>query len=146
MVDEALWVAWLSEALLRAGRVEEATELATRAMDLAQAHKERGNRAWILWLQGEVDAHPAAGRLERATAHYQRAADEAGALELRPLRAHCLLGLGTLHAGAGRREEARLALRRAVELFRDMEAPFWLSRAQVALGPIERPASAAGGG
>ena len=40
---------------------------------------------------------------------------------MRPLVAHCHLGLGTLYATIGRRAEARAELSAAVELYRAME-------------------------
>ena len=52
---------------------------------------------------------------------------------MRPLVAHCHLGLGTLRAKAGRREEARAELASAIELYRSMEISFWLLRAEAEL-------------
>jgi class 3 adenylate cyclase/tetratricopeptide (TPR) repeat protein len=133
MVDQSLWVAWLSEGLLWVGRVEEATDLAARALELAQTCGERANRAWILWLLGEIHAHGDARDFERSADDYRRALAEADELGLRPLRAHCWLGLGILNEQAGRTEEARTALHRARDLFRDMEMTFWLPETESAL-------------
>jgi tetratricopeptide (TPR) repeat protein len=46
----------LGEALLAAGRVDEALVAATRALDLARARGEQGHEAWALRLLGEIAA------------------------------------------------------------------------------------------
>jgi hypothetical protein len=51
---------------------------------------------------------------------------------MRPLVAHCHLGLGKLYVKIGRRAEARAALSVAVELYRAMEMTFWLPQAEAA--------------
>jgi hypothetical protein len=45
---------------------------------------------------------------------------------MRPLVAHCHLGLGILYAKTGRREQAHAELAAASELYRAMEMTFWL--------------------
>jgi tetratricopeptide (TPR) repeat protein len=50
-------ITWLSEAYLLAGRVENARELAVRALRLARERKERGVEAWALRLHGEIATH-----------------------------------------------------------------------------------------
>ena len=52
---------------------------------------------------------------------------------MRPLLAHCYLGLGTLHSQVGRLEQARTELTTAMVLYRSMAMTFWLSRAEAAL-------------
>jgi hypothetical protein len=56
---------------------------------------------------------------------------------MRPLVAHCHLGLGKLYATIGRRAEARSALSAAIELYRAMEMTFWLPQAEAALAQVE---------
>jgi hypothetical protein len=56
---------------------------------------------------------------------------------MRPLMAHCHLGLGTLYAEIGRRELARAELSAAIEFYRAMEMTFWLPRAEAALAHVE---------
>ncbi len=69
--------------------------------------------------------------------------DEAAALALadelgmRPLAAHCHLGLGTLYATIGQREQARAELSTAIALYRGMEMTSWLTRAEAALAQLE---------
>ena len=61
-----------------------------------------------------------------AETHYQQALALANELGMRPLQAHCHLGLGTLYATTGQREQARAALATAIALYRAMEMTFWL--------------------
>ena len=61
----------------------------------------------------------------------------AGELGMRPLLAHCHLGLGTLYRRAGRPEPARAELSAAIELFRSMEMTFWLPQAEAELAKVE---------
>jgi len=58
-------------------------------------------------------------------------------LGMRPLQAHCHLGLGTLYAAISQREQARTVLSTAIALYRDMDITFWLPQAEVALGQVE---------
>ena len=52
---------------------------------------------------------------------------------MRPLQAHCQLGLGTLYATTGQPEQARAELSAAINLYRVMEMTFWLPQAEGAL-------------
>jgi Flp pilus assembly protein TadD len=56
---------------------------------------------------------------------------------MRPLQAHCHLGLGTLYAKIGRREQAHPELSTAIELYRAMAMTFWLPQAEAALAQVE---------
>jgi hypothetical protein len=56
---------------------------------------------------------------------------------MRPLLAHCRLGLGTLYANIGRSEPARAELSTAIALYRAMDMTFWLPRAEGALAEVE---------
>ena len=59
---------------------------------------------------------------------------------MRPLVAHCHLGLGTLHGKVGAREQAQAELATAAEMYGAMEMSYWLARAESELGQIA-PAS-----
>jgi len=56
---------------------------------------------------------------------------------MRPLQAHCHLGLGTLYGKLGQREQARTDLSTAIALYRAMEMTFWLPRTEAALAQVE---------
>jgi tetratricopeptide (TPR) repeat protein len=126
----------LGEAQLLAGHVEEAQALAECALAHARAHQERGNQAYALRLLGDIAAHRDPPDLDQATAHYRQALALADELDMRPLRAHCRFGLGTLYAKTARREQARAELTAAIELYRAMDMTFWLSQAEAAMASL----------
>src|SRR5262249_26088036 len=86
-----LLLAYLGEAHLQAGRRDDATAVARRALDLAHRQKERGNEAWIQRLLGEIAAHADPLDLQVAENHYRQALAQADELGMRPLVAHCHL-------------------------------------------------------
>jgi tetratricopeptide (TPR) repeat protein len=129
----ARWVAYLSEAYLRAGRRDEAVALAGDALAFARDLKARGNEAYALRLLGEIHAHQDLLAVEAAEAAYQQALTLADELGMRPLLAHCHLGLGTLYTKRGQRAQARAALTTAIELFQAMAMTLWLPRAEATL-------------
>ena len=69
-----------------------------RALELARAHQERGHQAYALHLLGDIAAHREPLEVEPAETHYRQALALAEELGMRPLQAHCHLGLGTLYA------------------------------------------------
>jgi len=131
-----LWRIYLSEAYLLAGRRDEASQLARRALELARQHNERANQAWVLRLLGEIAMQSDPPECEPAEAHYHQTLALAEELGMRPLQAHCHLGLGTLYATTGRREQARTALAAAIALYRTMEMTFWLPQAEATLAVV----------
>jgi hypothetical protein len=54
---------------------------------------------------------------------------------MRPLIAHCHLGLGGLHRRTGDPAAAQAYLTTAAGMFREMDMSFWLDRAEAALMP-----------
>jgi hypothetical protein len=55
---------------------------------------------------------------------------------MRPLVAHCHLGLGTLYARVDQREQARAELSAAIALYRAMDMTFWLPQAEATLAQV----------
>jgi tetratricopeptide (TPR) repeat protein len=133
---EALCGLSLGEAYVLAGRLEEAYTLAEPTLAHARAHQERGNQAYALHLLGEIAARRDPLEVASAEAYYCEALALAEELGMRPLQAHCHLGLSTLYGQVGREERARAALGTAIALYRAMEMTFWLPQAEVALAQI----------
>jgi tetratricopeptide (TPR) repeat protein len=126
----------LGEVQVLAGRLEEAHALAERTLALARERQERGNEAYSLRLLGEITVRREPSEVEQAEAHYQQALALAEELGMRPLQAHCHLGLGTLYATTGQQEQARAALSTAIALYRAMDMTFWLPQAEAALAQV----------
>ena len=120
----------LGEAHLLEGRADAAAELARRALDLSRRHKERGHEGWALRLLGEIAAHPDPPDVEPAEAHYRQAMALADDLAMRPLVAHCHLGLGKLYARTGKRQPAQERLTTATTMYREMGMTCWLEGAE----------------
>jgi tetratricopeptide (TPR) repeat protein len=129
---QALCCLPLGEVHLLAGRLEEAHTLAQRALALARQHQERGNEAYAHRLLGEIAAHRDPPEATFAEGHYQQALELAEVLGMRPLAAHCHLGLGRLYSATGQRDQARVELTTASQLYRAMEMGFWLPQVEAA--------------
>jgi tetratricopeptide (TPR) repeat protein len=122
--SHSLRVTRLSEAYLLAGRVADAVVWARHAVDLSYQYKERAHASLALRLHGEIAAGAAPAEAEQAEAHLRQAVALAGELGMRPLVAHCHLGLGTLYQKIGRDEQAQAELVMAAEMYRAMEMTF----------------------
>src|SRR5205085_1255577 len=85
---------WLAEAYLAAGRTDDAERLGRHALGLACDHQERGQEAWTRRLLGDVALAATEPALDAADAFYREALALAEARGMRPLAAHCRLGLG----------------------------------------------------
>ena len=127
----------LGEAQMLAGHLEEAHALAEQALALARERQERGHQAYALRLLGDIAARREPPEHAPAEAHYLQALALADALGMRPLVAHCHLGLGTLYLKMDQQEQARAALSTAIALYRAMEMHFWLPQAEAALVQVE---------
>jgi class 3 adenylate cyclase/tetratricopeptide (TPR) repeat protein len=127
-ISEALVIAALGEACLLAGRRDEAVGHAERALKIARGRQERGYEAWALRLAAEVAA--SRGDTGVAVATFGAAIGIAEELGMRPVLAHCNLGLGRAHRRAGERTAARMHLATAVRLYREMDMRHWLPQAE----------------
>jgi hypothetical protein len=94
-----------------------------------------------LHLLGDVATHPERFDAERGEAYYRDALALAEPRGMRPLVAHCHLGLGNLYGRIGKREQAREHLSTATTMYRDTDMRFWLEKAETALREVT-PAAA----
>jgi class 3 adenylate cyclase/tetratricopeptide (TPR) repeat protein len=128
-------LAWLAEGLLVAGEHEPAWERAQQALEFSRRFREKGQEAWTLHLLGDIAGQRHPDDHETAERFYREALAAAEPLGMRPAVAHCHLGLGEMHARAGRRGEAQEHLRMASGLFRDMGIASLHARAERQLSP-----------
>jgi class 3 adenylate cyclase/tetratricopeptide (TPR) repeat protein len=118
----------LAEAYLLAGRIEEGRGTASRSLEFAFEHEEKGHEAWTLRLLGEIAAADQPGETHQAADLYHKAATLARELGMRPLRAHCHVGLGRLYRQAEHHNAAAKSFQAATILFREMDATSWMVR------------------
>jgi DNA-binding NtrC family response regulator/tetratricopeptide (TPR) repeat protein len=129
MMRRSLVLGWLGEAYAGAGRIDEATRCAERALDFAWTQNERGHEAEALRLSGDIASCRGAREIESATERYRQAMAIGADLEMRPLLARCHLGLARLHARAGDPGNARAHLSTAGDMLRAMQMRYWLEQA-----------------
>jgi class 3 adenylate cyclase/tetratricopeptide (TPR) repeat protein len=129
----ALLLVWLGKAYQLANRMEAAQTVAERAFEHTRLNKERGHQAYALWLRGEIITHEPDPDVGQAETTYLQAFAIANELGMRPLQAHCHLGLGTLYRKVGLLQQARTELSVSIELFDSMEMTFWLRQAHTLL-------------
>ena len=114
----------------RAGarRLDDARRLGARAVE--SSPRQPGYAAQALHLLGAVATHPDRFDAERGEAYYRQALALAEPRGMRPLVAHCHLGLGTLYRRTGQREQAHEHLTTATTMYREMDMTFWLEKAE----------------
>jgi len=90
----------LGRACLRLNRLDEARGLSERAITLSL--HQPGFRAYVLHLLGDIASHPDRFDPDAGEAHYRQALALAEPRRMRPLVAHCHLGLGRLYRRTGK--------------------------------------------
>ena len=133
VATQSLRLAWLAEAHLMAGRLEPARNHAQRALQLAEDRRERGRVADVQRLLADIEAKKADSDGSAAATAYRGALEAAQTLQMRPVVARCLLGLGCLSRRMGRRDDARRDVADALAQFSAMGMTLWVQRARAAL-------------
>jgi class 3 adenylate cyclase/tetratricopeptide (TPR) repeat protein len=122
-------VTLLGEGLLVAGRLDEAAAEAERARSLAAGCGERRGAAAYHQLMGDIAARrdpPACGLAETS---YRQGLSLAAELGLRPIVAHCHLGLGAIYQRLEKRDQAKQHADTAATMYAEMGMTYWLRRA-----------------
>jgi hypothetical protein len=83
-----------------------------------------------------VRRHPSS--ISQAEESYRAASILAHELGMRPLQAHCYLGLGQIHVQSKNARLAQSELGTARELYRAMHMSFWVDKSASALTSISR--------
>jgi class 3 adenylate cyclase/tetratricopeptide (TPR) repeat protein len=134
----------VSRGCLLLGRLDEAQRLADRSVE--SSRRQPGFTAHAQRLLGDIAAHPDRFDAESGEAHYRKALALAQTHGMRPLIAHCHLGLGKLYRRTGKPERASENIATAMTIYRELEMGFWLEHGEVGLtnaGDVEprgRPA------
>jgi tetratricopeptide (TPR) repeat protein len=122
---------FLGRACLQLGRLDEAQRFGDRAVEHSTTRP--GITALAQHLLGDVATHPDRFDAESSEIHYRQALEFAEQRRMRPLVAHCHLGLGKLRRRTGKIEQAHAHLTSATALYRQMDMRFWLEQAEAEL-------------
>jgi len=136
MGGQALRMACVSAGYMVTGRHEAAETFAGRGLELSRESKDQGSQAWLLCILGNLASRRSPLKTELVKTNYATALSLAQELGMRPLQAHCHLGLGDVFAQVSDRSKACAELLEAAELYRVMSMPFWLSKAEAALAEL----------
>ena len=128
----------LGNAYMITERHDDALRVAAQAADLSRKHDFRANHAWALRLLGMIHADQSHGDEAEARGFFLEGLALAQELGMRPLQAHCHLGLGKLYRRTGHPDEARAELATAIGMLREMGMMFWLPEAEGELAEAGR--------
>jgi class 3 adenylate cyclase/tetratricopeptide (TPR) repeat protein len=124
----------MGRACLLLGRLDEARRLGDRAIEFSR--HQPGFTAHALRLLGDIATHPNRFNAESGAVHYGEALALARLHGMRPLVAHCHLGLGKLYHRIGETEHARENLTAATMMYREMEMEFWLDQEEADISAL----------
>ena len=122
----------LGRTCLLLGRLDEARSLGDRAVESSATYPGFGAHA--LHLVGDVLTHPDRFDAQAGESYYRKALAFAEPRGMRPLVAHCHLGLGKLYHRTDKREQAREHFATATTMYREMGMAYWLEQAEAELG------------
>jgi class 3 adenylate cyclase/tetratricopeptide (TPR) repeat protein len=120
----------IGEAALAVGVLSEARQHAEVGLEFSRQQTARGDEAWSLYLLGAINAAEEPASVAAAENYYRQSLALAEVLSMRPLIAHCHLGLGKLYRRTGKGEQARDHLTTATTMYREMDMRFWLEQAE----------------
>ncbi|MEA2922957.1 MAG: hypothetical protein QOD25_79, partial [Alphaproteobacteria bacterium] len=116
----------VGRACLLLGRLDEAWRLGDRSVQYSR--RQTGFTAHALRLFGDIATHPDRFDAASGAAHYREALAIARVHGMRPLVAHCHLGLARLYRRIGETDHVRENLIAATTMYREMEMGFWLTQ------------------
>jgi tetratricopeptide (TPR) repeat protein len=116
---------WLGRAALLLGDLDGARRLADSSLKNSPLHP--GYAAHALHLLGDIATHTDSFDAET---YYRKAFEVAERLGVRPLLAHCHLGLSKLYQRTSRQKQAREHVTTATAMYREMDMSFYLQQAK----------------
>jgi tetratricopeptide (TPR) repeat protein len=126
----------LAEAYRTKKQIETAARYVEKALSIPRQNEERGFGAWALYYLAKIQCDYAHDQMQESMNSFGQAKEKAAELGMRPLLAHCHMGLGQLYLKRGRIDEARSELGTAIELYHSMDMSFWLPQAESSLSKI----------
>jgi tetratricopeptide (TPR) repeat protein len=126
-----LILANLAEGYRLAGRGDDARAYASQALAAAREREERGYAAYALKVLGDLwGLDDSDAQLDAAQECLGESLALADAMSMGPLSAHVHAALARLYQRRGRSSHAKDHATRAASLYRELQMPFWLERAE----------------
>jgi len=141
IVPSAYPLTALAEAYRLQGENEKAIQNAEEALSIFRQNGERGFAAWALYYLAKVQFDGGPEQVQKSWQSYRQAKEQAEELRMKPLLAHCQIGLGEAYARKGLSKEARSEIVAGIELYRSMDMAFWIPQAESVLCKITGSAS-----
>ncbi|MGI9315703.1 MAG: adenylate/guanylate cyclase domain-containing protein [bacterium] len=110
----------MAHALYLGENLAEAQEVAEDGLALARKRGEQGHEAHALRQLGEICCHPNAMDLESAKSHFQSAMGLAESHSMRPMLAHCYLGLGQVAKHTNAQRDSQEYASKASGIFQEL--------------------------
>jgi hypothetical protein len=127
-----LFRVWLAHVQALSGDTSAAYRTVHGALAEAQSGEQQGNEAWAQAMSGQIATLSTV--LDRsASACFHRALDKATTLGMRPLVAHCHLGLGKSSRRTSQIAQAKEHLTTATTMYREMGMRFYMEQAEAKL-------------
>ena len=120
----------LGEAYLAANRLDSALPIARQVVQQAADLNERPHHAYALRLLGEILRQGSPSEVDEARQAFEEASEIADHLKMKPLSAHCRLGLALLQPPRDRLAAIKVPL----EALRGMGMTCWVSRVETEIG------------
>jgi tetratricopeptide (TPR) repeat protein len=126
----------MGEAALAVGALPEARHHAEAALAFSRKQTAMGEEAWSLYMLGVITSGQEPESVAASDDYYGQSLALAEDLGMRPLVAHCHLGLAKLYLRTDKREQAQEHLATATTMYREMGMTYWLEKAEVELGTL----------
>jgi class 3 adenylate cyclase/tetratricopeptide (TPR) repeat protein len=132
-----IWLyAPLGMGMLEVGNLSGAREVGTYALNLARKMGMRGMETDSLRVLGGTYGGSEGADVEEAKKHLVSAMAMAEELRMPAEKANCQFDLAKIQAQAGSVNKARQNIEAAIKLYRDLDMPFWLNRAETMLAKV----------
>jgi class 3 adenylate cyclase/tetratricopeptide (TPR) repeat protein len=107
IVDQPMFLVHLGQALLLAGRIDDALIYGNRALEVALAHEGKGDEAWARFVIARTYWVSGPGAIDESVKELETALRLAFACGARPLAAYCQTTLADIHGRRGDKAKAR---------------------------------------
>ncbi len=127
---------FLATSYFESGQADQAMQTVEETLKQSQEIHSNYVEAKILTLRGKIKAYMAPSNMASAENDILKGLQFIEKMKLKPDIAQAYMFLGEVYAGTEKREKARENLRRAEEMFKEMETEYWINRTEALLSTV----------